>query len=514
MGVRGLGLSLVAWWCAAAALGRAGADVVGQVDPTPEGPGLRTLVVVEGAVGAVGAASYSVFLDDLRRQGHMLTLVGTTSTVAVKGPLESYGEAVYDTVVLFAPEVALPLEENQGRSGLSVAGLLRFVDEGGNLVVAAGAADGTVVQSTRDLVKELTNGALVSEAGALVVDHGGPALAAGGRDHADVVARASGTAAARAVLGDAVPEAAPVVVRGAALLGVVSPMDEVMGTDQEVQASEVQLMSLLDVSASAHSFRPYTAAGSEAEVATGPRDVAVALAVQTRGNARVAVLAGADMCSDRLYAATLADGGAAPAPAGNRAFCGRLAAWVSKQANYVRPLAVRHHREGEAVAPAMYRIKEPVVYEMDLAEWDASAGRWAPYAADDVQVEFRMLHPYWRLTLDDQGNGTFRTAFDTPDKYGVYKFSVRYNRPGYSRVHVEHEAPTRPFRHNEYERFIVTAFPYYASIASMGVGFFVFGLAYLYTPDGGEAPAAAAAAAAVAPASPTPKTGKGKSKTS
>ena len=39
----------------------------------------------------------------------------------------------------------------------------------------------------------------------------------------------------------------------------------------------------------------------------------------------------------------------------------------------------------------------------------------------------------------------------------------------------------RPFKHDEYERFIVAAYPYYASIFSAMAGFFLFSLAILYS---------------------------------
>ncbi|CAD5191513.1 unnamed protein product [Musa acuminata subsp. malaccensis] len=40
--------------------------------------------------------------------------------------------------------------------------------------------------------------------------------------------------------------------------------------------------------------------------------------------------------------------------------------------------------------------------------------------------------------------------------------------------------PVQPFRHNEYERFITTAFPYYGASFSTMVGFFVVTIFYLY----------------------------------
>lgn len=41
----------------------------------------------------------------------------------------------------------------------------------------------------------------------------------------------------------------------------------------------------------------------------------------------------------------------------------------------------------------------------------------------------------------------------------------------------------RPFRHNEFERFIDVAYPYYTSALSVFVAFFLFGLVFLYTKD-------------------------------
>lgn len=68
-----------------------------------------------------------------------------------------------------------------------------------------------------------------------------------------------------------------------------------------------------------------------------------------------------------------------------------------------------------------------------------------------------------------------------PDVYGVFKFVVDYNRVGYSYIHFEEQVPIRPYRHDEYERFIVAAYPYYASIFSTMGAFFLFGLSVLYT---------------------------------
>jgi hypothetical protein len=51
---------------------------------------------------------------------------------------------------------------------------------------------------------------------------------------------------------------------------------------------------------------------------------------------------------------------------------------------------------------------------------------------------------------------------------------------GYTTIHVAEQVSVRPFRHNEYERFIVAAYPYYASALASMAATFLFGLAFLY----------------------------------
>ena len=68
-----------------------------------------------------------------------------------------------------------------------------------------------------------------------------------------------------------------------------------------------------------------------------------------------------------------------------------------------------------------------------------------------------------------------------PDVKGVFKLVLNYEREGISLIHIEEELPVRPFKHNQYERFIVAAYPYYAGIFSSMAAFFIFGFAILYT---------------------------------
>merc|ERR1711971_159539 len=84
-----------------------------------------------------------------------------------------------------------------------------------------------------------------------------------------------------------------------------------------------------------------------------------------------------------------------------------------------------------------------------------------------------------RLTLNNQ-NGHFEGKFKIPDVYGVYQFKVDYVRPGLSRLLSTTQFSVRPWRHDQYERFISSAYPYYASSFSMMFGVVLFSVVFLH----------------------------------
>ncbi|WP_411027414.1 hypothetical protein, partial [Salmonella sp. s54925] len=83
-------------------------------------------------------------------------------------------------------------------------------------------------------------------------------------------------------------------------------------------------------------------------------------------------------------------------------------------------------------------------------------------------------------------NGKFVVRFTLPDVYGVFTFKVDYLRVGYSFLHSRNQVSVRPLEHTQYERFIVSAFPYYASAFSMMAGLFLFSFVFLYHSDEGK----------------------------
>lgn len=63
--------------------------------------------------------------------------------------------------------------------------------------------------------------------------------------------------------------------------------------------------------------------------------------------------------------------------------------------------------------------------------------------------------------------------------YGIYKFRVHYRRPGLTVLSLSDQVSIRPFRHNEYERFIGAASPYYLSAFTIMAGFLTFTIFFL-----------------------------------
>lgn len=137
----------------------------------------------------------------------------------------------------------------------------------------------------------------------------------------------------------------------------------------------------------------------------------------------------------------------------------------------------------------------PQEYRIELSEF--VGGKWQPFVADDMQLEFVMLDPYVRVPLvrakqTKESAAVYEASFRVPDVYGVFSFRVSYARVGYTAIELLTQVPVRPYRHDEYERFLPVAYPYYAATLLVMGSFFFFSVFFLF----GRDPAVAAAGAA------------------
>jgi oligosaccharyltransferase complex subunit beta len=69
-----------------------------------------------------------------------------------------------------------------------------------------------------------------------------------------------------------------------------------------------------------------------------------------------------------------------------------------------------------------------------------------------------------------------------PDNFGIYKWVIDYHRQGYSHVFVNETISVRPYRHDEYERFLFVAYPYYITAFSLIAAFVLFGIIFMHSP--------------------------------
>ena len=218
----------------------------------------------------------------------------------------------------------------------------------------------------------------------------------------------------------------------------------------------------------------------QAPNAVGQNAILVA-AVQARNNARVLVTGSLDLLSDKFFNHQL-DGSKTPTTSGNAQLAASLVNWVTKKTGVLRVVSVEHHRQGEQQPPESYTIEENVEYKIKI-ETLTGDGQWVPFDAHDVQLEFVRMDPFVRTTLKQEGD-LYVARFKLPDVYGVFKFVVDYNRVGYTHLYSSTQVSVRPLEHTQYERFILSAYPYYASAFSMMFGVFLFGFVFLYHKDG------------------------------
>jgi oligosaccharyltransferase complex subunit beta len=93
-----------------------------------------------------------------------------------------------------------------------------------------------------------------------------------------------------------------------------------------------------------------------------------------------------------------------------------------------------------------------------------------------------MLDPWVITKLHNQkGTSKYHAEFDAPTKEGIYQFKIIYEKPGFNFIKETERVTLRPKRHDEFERFLLTATPYYASVFATIFGSVIFIIVFLYS---------------------------------
>ncbi|XP_033219004.1 dolichyl-diphosphooligosaccharide--protein glycosyltransferase 48 kDa subunit [Belonocnema kinseyi] len=393
--------------------------------------------------------THSIFFKSLQESGYALSFRLADDANLL---LSKYGEYLYKHLIIFAPSV----EEFGG--ALSVDAITDFIDGGGNVLIAGSSYSGDAL---RELASEC--GFEVDEEGASVIDHMNYDISDLGQ-HTTIVADSSNLIDASVIVGSkSVP---PLLYQGT---GLIADPDNPL------------ILRLLTASSSAYSYVPDQPV-KEYPHAVGKNTLLIA-ALQARNNARVLFSGSLYFFSDEAFTSPVkkAQGGQKYELSGNEAVAKAMAQWVFKEKGVIRESGVHHHKVGQLKPPHAYTIMDEVVYTINVEE--LSGDKWIPYEANDLQLEFVRIDPFVRMTMKQVSRGRYEARFKIPDVYGVYQFKVDYTRIGLTHLYSTTQVSVRPLEHTQYERFIPSAYPYYASAFSMMGGVFLFSFIFLHYKD-------------------------------
>jgi len=390
--------------------------------------------------------THSIFFRSLADRGFDLSFkTADDSSLS----LIKYGQFLYDHLIIFSPSV-----EDFG-GNINVETITSFIDGGGNVLVAASSEIGDPL---RELGSEC--GIEFDEEKTAVIDHHNYDVSDPG-EHTLIVADPANLLKAPTIVGN--PSDKPILFKG---VGMVADPDNPL------------VLDILTGSSTSYSYFPDRAI-TQYPHAVGKNTLLIA-GLQARNNARVVFSGSIQFFSDAFFNSEVqkaTPGAAKHAETGNRELAEALSRWVFKEAGVLRVGAVTHHPVGESYPPAAYTITDLVEYSVVIEM--LSEGRWIPFDGDDIQLEFVRIDPFVRTYLQKNGD-KYSVQFKLPDVYGVFQFKVDYNRLGYTHLYSSTQVSVRPLQHTQYERFIPSAYPYYASVFSMMAGLFVFSIVFLH----------------------------------
>ena len=112
----------------------------------------------------------------------------------------------------------------------------------------------------------------------------------------------------------------------------------------------------------------------------------------------------------------------------------------------------------------IYRVNDKINIRMCLINFNND--RFIPSNPFDFQFELKMMNTQLRRsfdTIDSDGCLKLKEPVQLLGKPAVYTLKINYNRPGWSQLSHNERLLVRPFRHDEFPRFLKVAVPYYAS---------------------------------------------------
>ncbi|KFY81410.1 hypothetical protein V500_11447 [Pseudogymnoascus sp. VKM F-4518 (FW-2643)] len=431
--------------------------------------GNRLLVVLEELAEK---DKYSKFFGDLKGRGFDITFESPKSDSLA---LFQLGERAYDHLLI------LPSKSKGLGPNLTPQTLLKFINTEGNILLTLSASNPTP-SALVSLLLELDIH-LPTDRNSIVVDHFNYDSLSAAESH-DVIL---------------VPRPSAVRPGVRNFFGGVLKNEVIAfphGVGQTLGNDSPYLTPILRAPGTAYSYNPK----EEAEAVEDPfavgQQLSLVTAVQARNSARFTVLGSAEMFEDKWFKGKVQVAGGKVAAAANDAFAKEISGWTFNEIGVLKVESVTHFLNEEGLKtpnasltnPKIYRVKNTVTYSIELSEW--SWNEYVPFVPateDEVQLEFSMLSPFHRLSLErtstNPSSSIFSTTFKLPDQHGIFNFLVEFRRPFLSNIEDKTTVTVRHFAHDEWPRswVISAAWPWISGVAVTVVGWIIFVGLWLYS---------------------------------
>ncbi|KAJ5070540.1 dolichyl-diphosphooligosaccharide--protein glycosyltransferase 48 kda subunit [Anaeramoeba ignava] len=358
---------------------------------------------------------------------------------------KKFGKFTYNQLIIFSPRFEEPTIE--------VSTIVDFIDDGHDVIIGLSS-------ESSDELNNLANqcGIQLDGEGTAVIDHFSfhePLDKS--MHHTTIIAK--DFIDSKVMLGKYDPkEMAPVIFKGIGM---------------KINQESNLLFKVLTGSPSSYSFYIDESIEDE-ELFTVGTKTSLVLALQTRKGSRVLFSGSREMFSDEFF-----DSNIGSQKSGNQIFCQEISLWTFRERGYIQVKEFTHHKLGEAEPQKFYVVLETMETYISLVEWNGN--EWVSFEPNDLQLEFIMLDPYVRTTMKfDEKLQLFSTSFQVPNRHGIYKLLVEYQRVGYNLIHQEEILPVTPYADQSAHQFLTCSLPYYSGSISMLVGFLLFSLLLLY----------------------------------
>ncbi|MBW0501620.1 hypothetical protein O181_041335 [Austropuccinia psidii MF-1] len=394
---------------------------------------------------------YNQFWNSLKGRNHQVSFRSTKSSTPT---LTQFDQPAFQHLIVFCPTTkSFPPD-------LSPQSLVGFLEVGGNILFAGST---NISEYWRDFAREFDLD--FDESSTAVVDHF--------QHLADDPTKIYANLDATPLIEDQV--IIPPSVRKS------SPPVLFRGIGHGLGKNPL-LMSVLRASPVAYSTEPQSSETDPNPFIIGD-EIGLISALQTRHQSRISFVGSLDFFSDAFFTAEITLPGGKKSPTANKKIADLVTKWTFQESGVLRILSATHSKINGEKEPKRYRVNEQIDYKVDIQM--LQDGKWGPSPVDDIQLEFSMLDPHLRVTLtpskSSKGNyTTYSTVFRAPDRHGVFTFNLDYRRRnGLTHLKNDLQVSVTPLEHDQYERFILSAYPYYAGAFSVWGSFIVFCIVWL-----------------------------------